>query len=333
MQALVFLKALARVAAASALAGCAGVALAQTYPAKPVRLLIGAAQGGPQDALLRGAALILGQSLGQTFVVENRVGADGIIAGEACARAAPDGYTLCSNDNWAIALNPLTHLKLPYDPLHDLVPVVHFGYLAAAIVTNPSVPARTMAELLELAKAHPNTISWGSYGVSSASNLYIEWLKNARNIQFLNVPYKSAALAYTAMLGGEVQVSYIAVGIGASAMKSGKINAMAVIGPETRSPITPQVPTYREAGLDFNIGTWFGLFAPAGTPRSVIDTINQTIARDLLGNPEARARYVTQLGVAVEAPAGGSPEAFEELIRQEQAKLAGMVKLIGIKPE
>ena len=306
---------------------------AQEYPAKPVRLLIGAAQGGPQDALLRGTALLLTQALGQTFMVENRVGADGIIAGEACARAAPDGYTLCSNDNWAISLNPLLHLKMPYDPLRDLIPVVHFGYLAAAIVASPSLQVRSMADLLELARRKPGAVSWGSYGTSSASNLYIEWLRKSRGVDFLNVPYKSAALAYTAMLGGEVQVAYIAAGIGASALRAGKFVGMAMVGPDTRSGLMPEVPTWKEAGLDFNIGTWFGLFAPAGTPRAVVDRLNATIARELISNPTARDRYLASVGVAAEAPAGGPPEAFAALIQRENEKLAALVKTIGIKAE
>jgi tripartite-type tricarboxylate transporter receptor subunit TctC len=306
---------------------------AQEYPTKPVRLLIGAAQGGPQDALLRGTALLLTQALGQTFVVENRVGADGIIAGEACARATPDGYTLCSNDNWAISLNPLLHLKMPYDPLRDLVPVVHFGYLSAAIVASPSLQVRSMAELLELARAKPGAVSWGSYGTSSASNLYIEWLRKSRGIDFLNVPYKSAALAYTAMLGGEVQVSYIAAGIGASALRAGKFVGVAMVGPDTRSTLMPDVPTWKEAGLDFNIGTWFGLFAPAGTPRAIIERLNATVARELINNPPARERYLAAFGVAAEAPAGASPEAFAALIQRENEKLAGLVRTIGLKPE
>jgi tripartite-type tricarboxylate transporter receptor subunit TctC len=310
-----------------------GCVSAQDYPARPVRLLLGAAQGGPQDALLRGTAQVLSQALGQSFVVENRVGADGIIAGEACARAVPDGYTLCSNDNWAISLNPLLHARMRYDPMRDLVPVVHFGYLAAALVASPSLGVRSMAELLERARARPGTVTWGSYGTSSASNLYIEWLRKSRGIDFLNVPYKSAPLAYTAMLGGEVQVSYIAAGIGASALRSGRIVGLAVVGADTRSTLMPEVPTWQEAALDFNIGTWFGLFAPAGTPRAIIDRLNVTIARELIQNPAARERYLTALGVATEVPAGGSPEAFADLIRRENDKLARLVSTIGLKPE
>ena len=306
---------------------------AQNYPARPVRMLVGTAPGGPQDAIARGVGQVLTQKLGQPFVIENRVGADGIIAGEACARAQPDGYTICSNDNWAIALNPLTHLKLPYDPVRDLTPIIHYGFLAAAILAHPSVPANSMPELLELARAKPGTITWGSYGISSASNLYMEWLKNARGITFLNVPYKSAGLVWPAMLAGEVQISYLAVGLAAPTVKAGKAKALAVIGPSTRSPIMPEVPTYSEAGLEFNIGTWFGLFAPSGTPREIVSRPNAEIARELFNNPPARERFLTGIGMAIELPAGGPPEAFAELIGREREKLAKIVKIVGIKPQ
>ena len=309
-----------------------GKAHAQGYPARPVRVLIGVPAGGPLDTIARGSAQALSQ-LGQQFVVENRVGADGIIAGEACAKAAPDGYTICANDNWSMALNPLTHAHLPYDPMKDLAPVIHYGSLAVAVLARPALPQSSMKEVLDYLKANPGKISWGSYGVSSATNLYMEYFKRSKGIEFLNVPYKSASLTFPAMLGGEIDMAYLAIGLAAQSVKAGKAKALAVVGPSSRSPILPEVPTWKEAGMELNIATWFGLFAPAGTPRDVVSRLNGELAKGLFNNPAAREKYLTGIGMAVEPPAGGSPEQLGALVVSEHEKLSQLVKLIGIKPE
>lgn len=320
-------------AAAASLWCTLGTVHAQGYPTKSVRLLIGVAAGGPQDALARGSALVLSQALGQQFVVENRVGADGIIAGEACAKAAPDGYTICTNDNWAMALNPLTHAHLPYDPMKDLAPVAYYGTLAVAVLARPSLQQNSMREVFDYLKAHPGKISWGSYGVSSGTNLYMEYYKHAKGIEFLNVPYKSASLTFPALLGGEIDMGYLAIGLAAKAVQSGKVKALAVVGPAKRSPILPEVPTWKEAGMELNIATWFGLFTPTGTPREVISRLNGELAKGLFNNPAAREKYLTGIGMSVEPPAGGSPEQLGALVVAEHEKLSKLVKLIGIKPE
>jgi len=309
------------------------IAAAQSYPTRPVRVLLGVAAGGPQDVIARATAQILGQSLSQQFVVDNRVGADGIIAGEACAKAAPDGYTICTNDNWAMALNPLTHAKLPYDPLKDLAPVIHYGTLAVAVLARPVLPQNSMKEVFDTLRTAPGKISWGSYGVSSATNLYMEYFKRAKGIEFLNVPYKSASLTFPAMLAGEIDMAYLAIGLAAQSVKAGKAKALAVVGPTSRSPILPDVPTWNEAGMELNIATWFGLFAPTGTPRDVIARLNGELAKGLFNNPQAREKFLTGIGMAVEPPAGGTPEALGALVTAEHEKLTKLVKLIGIKPE
>jgi tripartite-type tricarboxylate transporter receptor subunit TctC len=308
-------------------------AYAQNYPTKAVRVLVGTAAGGPQDILARGTAQVLTQALGQPYLVENRPGADSMIAGEACAKAVPDGYTICTNDNFAIALNPLTRIKLAYDPLQDFAPVIHYGYLAVAILGRPSLPGNSMKEVLEYVKANPGKISWGSYGVSSATNLYMEWLKNAKNIVFLNVPYKSASLTFPAMLAGEIDMAYLAIGLAAQSVKAGKAKALAVVGPSERSPILPDVPTWKEVGLELNIATWFGLFAPTGTPREIIQRLNGELVKGMFNNPQVKEKFLTGIGMAVEPPAGGTPEALGALVRAEYDKLSKLVKIVGIKPE
>ncbi|MCC6473171.1 MAG: tripartite tricarboxylate transporter substrate binding protein [Burkholderiales bacterium] len=322
-----------RALAALALGCAAACVQAQGYPTRAVRVLVGTAAGGPQDIIARGSAQVLQQALGQAFVVENRPGADSIIGMEACARAAPDGHTLCTADNWAVALNPLTRLKLPYDPARDFAPIVHYGFLTVAVLARPSLPQNSMREVFEFLKANPGRISWGSYGASSATQLYMAYYKNARGIQFLNVPYKSASLTFPAMLGGEIDMAYLAIGLAAQSVKSGKAKALAVVGPSERSPMLPEVPTWQEAGMEFNIATWFGLFAPAAVPREVVSRVHATLAKGLFEDAQARAKFLTGIGMAIEPPAGGTPQALGALVGAEREKLARLVKIVGLKPE
>jgi tripartite-type tricarboxylate transporter receptor subunit TctC len=308
-------------------------ALAQGYPVKPVRILVGTAAGGPTDVIARGSAQVLSQALGQPFVVENRPGADGIISGEVCARSAPDGYTICAVDNWSMVLNPLTYAKLPYQPMKDLTPIVHYGTLAVAVLARPNLPQNSMREVFDYLKANPGKISWGSYGASSATQLYMEYFKRARGVEFLNVPYKSASLTFPAMLGGEIDMAYLAIGLAAQSVKAGKAKALAVVGTNTRSPIMPDVPNWNEAGMEMNIASAFGSAAPTGTPREIIMRLNNELVKNLFENPAMREKFLTGIGMAVEAPAGGSPEAMTTYLNAEAEKLAKLVKLIGIKPQ
>ena len=224
-------------------------AQAQTYPAKPIRATIGTPTGGPGDVVLRGAGQAIQDALGQAFVVENRVSVSGIVSAEACAKAAPDGYQLCSCDQQILAINPYTRSSLPYRTT-DITPVALYGFLAAGIHVHPSVPANTLQELIALAKAKPGGITFGTYGVTSAPHLYIEWWKKTQGIDFLNVPYKAASIAWPAMLGGEVQVSYFALtGAAVNLVKAGKARTLAVTL-EQRFADLPNVPTYKEAGME-----------------------------------------------------------------------------------
>lgn len=282
--------------------------------------------------MARGTAQVLGQALGQPFVVENRVGADSMIAGEACARSAADGHMLCVIDSLGVALNPVIRAKMPYDPYRDLAPIAHYGYGVNGILVNPSVPANTLQELFELARSKPGTISWGSYGLASSANLYIEWLKNAKGISFYNVPYKAASLAFPAMLAGEVQVSFFNLGQAASAVKAGKAKALAVILPK-RSSLLPDVPTYKEAGLDIAIMTSFGLYAPAGTSREIIQRLNLELDHGLFNNAEMRQKFLLNQGLAIEPPAGGSPEDISAYLKAERENYANIVKIAKLRIE
>ncbi len=307
-------------------------AFAQGYPSKPVKILIGTPPGGPGDTATRGAAQALSQATGQPYVVENRVGADGLIAGEAAVRSAPDGYTLYVADSFAISLNPVIRAKMPYDPEKDLAPIAYFGALASLILAHPSVPANNLVELLSLAKAKPGSISFGTFGLASSSNLYVELLKNDRNVVFLNVPYKAASLAFPAMLAGEVNVVLFAVGPAVAQVKAGKAKALAIVS-SNRSPLLPDVGTMKENGVDIDIQAWFALFAPAATPRDIISRVNAEVAKGLTNNPEAKAKFLTSQGIDTSAPAGASPEVFARFLKKERENYAEVVRLTKVRIE
>ena len=305
---------------------------AQTYPAKVVRILTNSAAGAPGDIMSRGTAQVLSQVFARPFVVENRPGADAMIAGEACARSAPDGYTLCLFDSLSVVLNPLIRAKMSYDPYRDFAPIMHYGYICSAITVNPSIPANSLQELFELARAKPGTISWGSYGSSSISNMHIEWLRNAKGISFYNVPYKAASLAFAAMLAGEVNVALFSAGQSATQVKAGKAKALAVTR-GTRCSSMPDVPTHKEAGLDISIVTSFGLYAPAGTPKDIIQRLNIEVANGIVNDLQRRDKFLTTQGIEIEVPAGGSPEEFAAYLMAERERFVSVVKTAGVKLE
>jgi tripartite-type tricarboxylate transporter receptor subunit TctC len=305
---------------------------AQSYPSKPVRILAAFGAGGPGDMASRGAAQVLTQVLGQPFTVENRLGADGIIAGEACAKAASDGYTFCVFDNYALALNPVIRVKMPYDTARDLTPVVHLGFAPAGIFAHPSVAANSLQALFDLAKAKPDSITWGSFGLASSSNLYIEWLKKAKGISFLNIPYKGASQAWQALLAGEVQVVAYTVATVVGQIKAGKAKALAVATSE-RSPYMPEVPTYAESGMEIAIVTWFGMMAPSGVPSEIVQRVNAEVTKGLLNNVQLRDKFLTPSGILILSPSGGPPNAFAEFLRAQHAMYSELMRVTGLKIE
>jgi len=304
----------------------------QTYPSKPVRILVATPSGGPLDVVARGSAQVLTPVLGQPFVVENRAGADSMIAGEACARSAPDGHVLCAIDSLGTTLSPVIRASMPYDPARDLAPVIHYGYVGSAILVHPSVPANTLRELFDLARAKPGSLTWGSFGRASGPNIYMEWMRHAKGINFMNVPYKAASQAYPAMLAGEVQIAWFSAGAAAGAVKAGKARALA-INLERRSSHLPDVPTYKEAGMEIPLVTTFGLYAPARTPKDIIQRVNLELANGLINNLEMRRKFITAAGVEIEPPAGGSPEEFAAYLLAERERWASIVKTANIKRE
>jgi tripartite-type tricarboxylate transporter receptor subunit TctC len=310
----------------------ASAAHAQAWPAKAVRVITQFTAGGPGDVLTRGSTDVLSRALGQPFLVDNRPGAEGIIAGEACAKSAPDGYTLCASDSFAVSINPVLRLKMPYDPLRDNVPIILWGFLPSAIFVQPSLGVGSLRELFELARAKPGAITFASWGPSSSANLYMEWLRKEKGISFLNVPYKSAPAGWQGLQGGEVNVAIFATAFSVAQVRAGKVKALANINP-ARSKVLPEVPTHREAGLDMDIWTWFGMFAPAGTPAEVIRRVNATLVADFFGNPALKEKFLVSQDYDLSPPAGGTPEQFAAFLKADRENMARLAAITGVKAE
>lgn len=291
------------------------------FPDKPVRLVVPFPPGGTVDVIARMIAERLGPGLGQTVVVDNRAGAGGAIGAEAAARAAPDGYTLLLGTGSTHGTNPAVNKKLPYDPVKDFTPIAMLARTPYILVAHPAVAAQSVRELVALARAQPGKINFASYGPGSSNHLASELFKAMAGIDLVHVPYKGAAPAVTAIVAGEVQVMFDVVGTSGQHIKAGKLKLLGV-GSHERSPLARETPTLAESGVaGFDAGTFFALFAPAGTPRAIVDRLNREALR-VLATTEVSARLVA-MGNEI---AGGPPEALAEAVSQEVAKWQRLVR-------
>jgi tripartite-type tricarboxylate transporter receptor subunit TctC len=324
------MQALIRVAGAAALAFAAH-AWGQAYPSKAVRIIVPTPVGGPGDIVARGAASVLQQALGQPFIVDNRLGVGNIVGADACAKAAPDGYTLCNFDSFTVALNPFTYARLPYQPAKDFQPVMLYGVLMGALSVHSSVNAKTFSELIELAKARPNALAFGSAGPSSAGHFYAEWLRQTRGVDFLEVPFKAPSEAMQRMLAGDTHVSSFSLGQSLALHKAGKIRILAVPG-DTRSALAPDIPSFKEAGMDLSIQTWFGTFVQTGTPGAIVQRLNAELVK-VVPTPAFKDKFLTTQGIEMPPPSAGTPAAFAAYIRDETEMYAKLVKTVGLKPQ
>ena len=311
------------------LCSATGLALAQAYPSKLLRIQT-VTPGGPYDVAIRGMANSLSQSIGQPVVIENRQGGSFIPATEACARAPNDGYTLCTGDAFAHSLNPALFQKLPYSA-RDFTPIIHLGHLNSAVIVHPSVPVSSIKELLALAKAKPDSVTFATAGPSSSSYLYVEYLRKTQNIHFLNVPYKSFPQGMQATMAGEVNAAIFAIGTSLSMAKGGKLKMIGTTGLQ-RSFFAPDLPTLAESGIDFSLNNWNGLLGPAGIPQAVVTRMNAEFKK-LLADPVIREKFVLGQGFELFAPTGGSPEELAAFMRADREKVAKIVQIVGIKPE
>jgi len=303
---------------------CAAV-FAQSYPSRPIRLVVPYGPSGLPDVLARVVGQKVSETLGEQVVIDNKPGASGIIGAQVAAKAAPDGYTLFQTDNNLYAINPAVYPKLPYNPSRDFTPVTQAvrGYMF--LVANPALGANSVQELIALANARPG-IMYGSFGNATLHHLGMEQLKLMAKVDLTHVPYKGAAQATPALLSGDVSVMFASLTSVAPLAKAGKLRILAV-GSGQRSSIMPEVPTVAEAGFPgFEVGTSMGFAAPAGTPRPIIERLNAEFVK-ALKSPEVQAK-MPALGVEVVA---NSPEQFAEQIRKDQEHYSRLVRQIGLK--
>ena len=313
-----------------ALAGAIGVAVsvqAQEFPSKPVRFLVGQAPGGATDIVARLVANKMTELFGQNIVVENRTGAAGSIAAAAVAKAPADGYTLLVVSS-SYSINPSLYSTLPFDPQKDLAPVSLLAEAPFLLVVHPSIPARSVRELIGLAKAQPGALTYGSGGIGSSGHLAGALFEGAAGVKITHGPYKGAGQALVDVLAGQITFMFASVLSSTPHVKQQRLRALGVTGSK-RSSAMPQLPTIAEAGLPgYGTTTWYGILAPATTPSAVIDRI-AGVAGKAVASPEVRDRMLTDGA----EPSGSSPAVFQKHIATEIAKWRKVVKSAGITAE
>jgi tripartite-type tricarboxylate transporter receptor subunit TctC len=305
-----------------------GTAWAQAYPSKTVRIIVPAASGGP-DVVARLVAAQLTAQTGQSFIVENRPGANGILGADAVAKSAPDGYTLMVYSS-GFVINPAIYKKLPYDTENDFVPVTNIVINDGLfVVVNPAVPARTLQELVALARAPDSKIAYSSPGVGNPLHLAGALFNARAGTRMLHVPYKGGGPAAAAVVSGEVQVMFSSPAPAMPHLKSGRVRGIAYTGPK-RHPAMPEVPTTAEAGLaSYQIdGGWFGMFAPANTPPEIVDRLHREVR--IAVADRGVAEKLAALGVD---PVATPPAEFKQFVAAEIRKQAEAVRIAGIEPE
>ena len=304
------------------------VAAAADYPDRPVTLVVGFPPGGASDILARILTDKLGKLLGQPFIVDNRPGAGGNVAGEIVAHAAPDGYTLLLGNNAILATNLTLYSKINFDPERDFAPITLVGTQANVLVVNNNVPAHSLGELIALAKANPGKLNFASSGYGLAAHLAGELFKAQAHIDIVHVPYKGSAPALEDVIAGQAQMMFATASGVMGFLKNGQVRALAVTTLK-RTAILPDIPTMDEAGLPgFEATTWHGLVAPAGTPPAVIDTLHRAVV-ETLKDPDVRQKLAA-LGVDI---APDSPDEFAAYIKAEIPKWAAIIKASGAHME
>ncbi len=308
---------------------CCSALHAQPWPSKPLKLIVAYPPGGGIDVMARQIAEKLTVQWQQPVVVENRPGANTIVATEAVAKSAPDGYTVLMTTDATFSINPHLYARLPYDAQKDFIPVTMLVLLQQLLVAHPSLPANNLAELIVLAKKEPGKINYASYGSGSQPHLSGEMLKYKAGIDLVHVPYKGISLAVPAVMAGEVQLTFAGIASSIGPLKAGRIKAIA-IGGTRRSPLLPEVPTFAELGYpEVETHAWFGLFLPAGTPRGAVQKIFLGIETCLL-DPVFRQKQLIDKGYEV---VGSTPQEFARYLRTDSEKRARAVKISGAKAE
>ena len=317
---------LARVVAVPVvLATCAFQSMAQSYPSKPIRVIVGSPPGNPSDLVLRAAAQELAPRLGQSLIIENRAGATEILSQEACAKAAPDGYTWCIVSKDGMSYNPHLISKLPYDPDRDYRPVTRLYFLIDALAVTASLPVNTFKELQDLAVAKPGTLNFGTRGAGGNQDFFRLWLAERWKTKIVAVPYKGVNFIFNALVSGELQVANVSVGNAIKQAKAGKIKVLAV-ALSKRLPTLPQVPTFDEVGLgSAPTRPFWGLVVPAGTPDEIVRRVNAEfhwLSRE--------AKFVQFMDNRYLEIAMGTPEEFGAYLKADRERIGDLVKKYNI---
>lgn len=303
------------------------VANAQSYPQRPIRMVLPFPSGGPTDLLTRVVAVKMGEGLGQSFVIENKPGASGMIGAEAVARSQPDGYTLLSNASLHI-IAPLVQPKMRYDAVSDFAPITQLADVPLVLVVNNNSPVKSVKDLISYAKTQGAPLTFGSPGNASSQHLAGESFKLAAKVPMQHVPYKGSAPALTDLMGGQIQLMFDSMPSAMPFIKSGKLRAVAVTTAK-RSTALPDVPTVSESGLPgFNISTWYGLWAPKGTPPAIVEKLAAQAAA-ALKQPDVRKQYA-EMGAE---PVGSTPKEFSQYISSEGKKWDEIVRGSGVKAD
>lgn len=300
------------------------IAVAQTYPTKPVKMVVAYPPGGPTDILARLLSPNLESAFGQPFIVESRPGAGGNVGTNFVAKSPADGYTILLTASGPIAINPTLYKALPYDPLRDLTPVIHVASVPLVLVVHPSFPASTVEELIALLRSKPEGYSFASAGNGTPQHLSAEMFKKMADVKMVHIPYKGSAPAINDLVAGHVSIAFESMVSVLPYIKGGRLRALATTGAE-RSNLLPDVPTVAEAGLPGYVSiAWYGVVAPAGTPRDIIDKLNVEMGK-ALDTPELRQR-IAELG---SAPVNGTPEQFGAFMKSETARWSKVVRESG----
>jgi tripartite-type tricarboxylate transporter receptor subunit TctC len=304
-------------------------AQAQTYPSKPIKIVVPYGAGGGIDVISRLVGERLSQRLGQPVVIENRPGGGTLLAAEQVAKSAPDGYTLMVTTDATITINPHLYAKLPYDPVKDFAPITQLVFLNQLLLENPAVPANNLKELIAYAKTNPGKLNYGSYGSGSQPHLAMEMLKSQAGLDIVHIPYKGLTQTVPATIAGDVQLTFSGAASSLAFIKSGRLKALAV-GGKTRLALLPDVPTFTELGFpEVPANAWFGLFAPAATPRDIVMKLHAEVIR-ILRDPEFVQKELTAKGYELIA---STPEEFTTFLAADSARNAIAVKVSGAKVE
>lgn len=321
------MKRIAVMCLAGALLAPGAALFAQQYPAKPVRIITTFPPGGPTDFVARAIGQKFAEAWGQQFIVDHRPGAGGVIGTEAAIRAAPDGYTLLLGTSSGLSVNPALNDKLPYNPSRDLAPISLVVVNPQLLIAHPSLPARSVKELIALARARPGQINYASVGQGSPNHMGMEMLKAMAGVNMVHIPYKGTAPAVTDIIAGHVSLMFNSMPSVLPQVKAGRLRALAV-GSAKRSPAVPDIPAVAETVPGFDYVTWYGLFAPAATPKEILSRLNAELVR-MLGEPELAQRFGSQGA----EPRSTTPEELGRFMRAEYERWKTVIRTANIRVE